>query len=97
MIKISEKRGGVVFEVRVVPRASKTEIVGELEGALKIRLAAPPVEGEANDALARFLAKEFSVSRSNIKILKGIASKTKLIRVSGISALEITLLLRAKI
>ncbi len=76
----------MVFAVRVQPRASRSGVVGELDGALKIRLAAPPVDGEANEELARVLAKLLDVSRAQIEIISGQTSKNKLVRVSGISA-----------
>lgn len=84
LIKITAKDGGISFSVRVQPRASRSGIVGELDGALKIRLAAPPVDGEANEELIRFLAKLFDVSRQQVSILSGQTSKNKLIRVDGI-------------
>lgn len=70
----------MVFSVHVVPNASRSEIVGWHEGALKIRLAAPPIEGRANEELCRFLAKIFDVAPSLIEIEKGMASKKKRIR-----------------
>jgi uncharacterized protein (TIGR00251 family) len=66
--------------VQVVPNASKTEIVGWHEGALKIRLAAPPVDGKANEELCRFLAKTFDLSPSMIDIERGGTGKKKIIR-----------------
>ena len=69
--------------VRVVPRASKSEIVGEHDGALKIRIAAPPVEGAANAELIKLLSKRFDVPKSAIEILKGETSKTKQIKICG--------------
>jgi uncharacterized protein (TIGR00251 family) len=73
----------LIFTVRVVPRASKSEIVGELDGALKVRIAAPPVEGAANRELIRLLSKTFNVSRSDIEITSGETSKTKQIKIKG--------------
>lgn len=77
-----------MFAVRVQPRASRSGVVGELDGALKIRLAAPPVDGEANEELIRVLAKLFDVPRSQVAISSGQTSKNKLIRIEGISAAE---------
>ncbi|HKX27041.1 MAG TPA: DUF167 domain-containing protein [Blastocatellia bacterium] len=85
-IKLTSKDETVTFAVRVQPRASKNAIAGEVDGALKLRLAAPPVDGEANDELARFLAKLFGVTRQQIEIVSGSRSKNKIVRVSGISA-----------
>ena len=88
MIQTTAKDGSLSFAVRVQPRAARSEIVGELDGALKLRLAAPPVDGEANEELIRFLAKLFGVSRGRISILSGQTSKNKLVRVEGIAADE---------
>lgn len=63
--------------VIVIPNASKTEIVGWHEGALKIRLAAPPVDGKANEELCRFLAKSLGVAPSLVEIEKGMSGKRK--------------------
>lgn len=82
MIQFTEKDNSLVFTVRVLPRASKSEIVGEMDGALKIRLAAPPVEGAANAELVKLLSKTFGVSRSGVEILGGETSKTKRIKIS---------------
>lgn len=85
MIDVSEKDGAVIFSVKVVPRASKTELVGEHGGALKIRIAAPPVEGAANEELIKFLAKTFGVAKSAIEIVAGEQGRRKTVRVLGVS------------
>ncbi|HEU0176076.1 MAG TPA: DUF167 domain-containing protein [Blastocatellia bacterium] len=85
MIKLASKDGGVTFAVRVQPRASKSGVAGELNGVLKIRLAAPPVEGQANEELTRLLAKLFDAPRRRIAILSGQTSKNKVVSISGIS------------
>ncbi len=84
MIRLTEEKGSFTFDVRVVPRASKSEIVGELGGALKIRISAPPVDGAANAELIKVLAKHFGVAKSAVEILSGQTSKQKQVRVSGI-------------
>jgi uncharacterized protein (TIGR00251 family) len=86
MISFAATDNSVTFAVRVQPRASRSCIAGELDDALKIRLAAPPVDGEANEELARLLAKLFDVPRRQIEIVSGRTSKNKLVRVSGITA-----------
>lgn len=86
MISFTAADGSVTFSVRVQPRASRSEIIGELDGALKLRLAAPPVDGEANAELIRFLAKLFGVTRRQVSILSGQTSKNKLVRIEGIAA-----------
>jgi uncharacterized protein (TIGR00251 family) len=86
VINYREEAGALVFTVRVTPRASKTAAGGEHGGALKVRVAAPPVEGAANEELARFLAKVFGVPARAIEIVSGHASKTKVVRVGGANA-----------
>lgn len=68
------------LEIIVVPRASKTEIVDYAGEALKIRLKAPPVDGEANAELIRFLSKHFEIPKSRITIIRGETSKKKLVK-----------------
>jgi uncharacterized protein (TIGR00251 family) len=77
---------GITFPVRVVPRASASEIVGEHDGALKIRIAAPPVEGAANRELVRLLAKSLKVQQSDIEIVSGANAKRKIVRLNDSSA-----------
>lgn len=67
--------------VKVQPRAKKTEFAGKIGDAYKLRLAAPPVDGKANEACIRFLAEKFGVTQSSVKIVQGAASRTKLIEV----------------
>ena len=67
----------------MIPRASKSEIVGELGGALKIKLSAPPVDGAANKELIKLLSKQFGVSKSKIEIVSGETSKKKRVRIDG--------------
>jgi uncharacterized protein (TIGR00251 family) len=82
MITYSEKDGNVSFHVYVVPRASRSEIAGEHNGALRVRIAAPPVDGAANRELIAVLAKELHVPRSAVAIDAGHNSRTKRVTVS---------------
>ncbi len=84
-----ESNGAVTFSVKVVPRASKNQIAGMEGDAVKIRLTAPPVEGKANAALVRFLAETLGVSRAQIEIVTGHASRHKVVRVRGVTAKQI--------
>lgn len=86
MIDCSEKDGRVTFKVQVVPRASRSEIVGEHNGALRVRLAAPPVDGAANEELIRTLARALKLPRSAIEIVAGHRSKLKGVCVTGTDA-----------
>ena len=70
-----------ILKVQVVPRASRSEIVGEHNGALRVRIAAPPVDGAANKELIRTLAHAFKVPQRDIEILSGHTSKLKQVRI----------------
>jgi len=78
--------GRLVFRVQVAPRSSRSEIVGEHNGSLRVRLAAPPVDGAANDELIHVLARTFKVSRSAVTILSGHSSRLKQVSIKGVSA-----------
>jgi uncharacterized protein len=77
------------IEVRVIPRARRDEIAGERAGRLLIRLTAPPVDGAANAALRRLVARRAGVPARQVSILRGHASPDKLIRVEGLSEAEL--------
>jgi uncharacterized protein (TIGR00251 family) len=89
LLSIREIDGCVRFAVRVQPRASATELAGLHGDALKIRLTAPPVHGAANDALVIFLAKLFSVARTDVRILAGESARSKLIEIRGITERDV--------
>lgn len=72
--------------MRVVPRASKSEIVGELDGVLKIRIASPPVDGAANAELIKLLAKTLNIPKSSVEIISGQTSKTKQVKIANLKA-----------
>jgi hypothetical protein len=90
MFDFIEKDGTLTFSVRVIPRSSRSEIVGEFDGALKVKLNSPPVDGAANAELIKLLAKEFGVSKSQIEILSGHAAKSKQVKISGAIANVLT-------
>lgn len=93
-VRIESLDGGVRFPVRVQPRASRTEVAGTHGDAIKIRLAAPPVEGAANAELSAFLAKALAVPKSAVRIVKGERSRDKIVEVDGASADRVHELLR---
>jgi uncharacterized protein len=92
-MEINERGGGVEFSVRVIPRGSRTEIVGEYDGAMKVKLCSPPVDGAANTELIKLFAKALGVPRSAIEITAGETSKTKRLRVTGATAQQLQSLL----
>jgi len=83
------------IRVRVLPRSSREELAGFDEaGCLKVRLTAPPVEGEANRALVKFLARRLGVSRARVHLVRGATSRTKWIEVEGLEDEELRQRLR---
>ncbi len=89
MIPIGETADGVVFNIRVIPRASRCELAGVQGDALKLRITAPPVEGAANKECVRFLSDMLGVKKSQIKIIAGHSSKNKKVSISGINRKDI--------
>lgn len=83
---LKSSRDGAILEVMIQPKASKNEIVGILDGALKIRIAAPPVEGAANKECVRVLSKTFGISKSKTVIIKGEKSRRKTILLRGLES-----------
>jgi hypothetical protein len=73
----------LLLEVRVQPRASKTEFAGRIGERLRVRLQAPPVDGKANAALVEFLADSFGVPRSAVVLEKGLSGRDKRLRIHG--------------
>jgi uncharacterized protein (TIGR00251 family) len=94
MLRIETREGAVRFTVHAQPRASRTEIVGEHGEAVKIRLAAPPVEGAANAELVSFLAKKLGVPTASIRVVRGERGREKLVDVKGIDPDELRARLR---
>jgi uncharacterized protein (TIGR00251 family) len=86
MLELTLSPEGVSFRVKVAPRASRNAIAGVHDGALKVSLTAPPVEGEANQALCALLAKKLKVAKRAIEIVQGQTARLKTVRVSGVSA-----------
>lgn len=82
--------GGVRFPVRVQPRASRTEVAGTQQGALKVRLQAPPVDGAANEALVDFLAESLGVPRRQVRIVSGATARIKVVEVTGVDVDAVT-------
>ena len=88
-MRITIKDGSVSFAVRVQPRASRDEIVGEFQDALKIRLTAPPVDDRANEALRKLLAASLKVPLAAVRIASGERSRTKRVEICGVAAAAI--------
>ncbi|MDC0708294.1 DUF167 domain-containing protein [Stigmatella sp. ncwal1] len=80
---------GVELAVLVQPRASRTRVVGEHDGMLKLQLAAPPVDGEANAALVEFLAKRLGLPRRQVTLVAGDAARRKRVFLEGVDAARV--------
>lgn len=78
---LKESPDELVVSIHVQPGAKRTEVVGTHGDALKVRLAAPPVDGKANDELIRFLAGAFGVPRQQVELIAGSTSRSKRVRI----------------
>ncbi len=85
-LDIRDTEAGLTLRVRVQPRASRDGLSGERDGALVVRLTAPPVEGAANEALARLLGKALGVAPSAVRVVSGASGRNKLVSVAGVDA-----------
>jgi uncharacterized protein len=97
MLNIHERDGALVVTVRVQPRASRDEVVGEVDGALKVRLQAPAMENRANDALCEYLAALLKTPKSAVRILSGDRSRVKRIEIRGVTKLQVLGLLTREV
>jgi uncharacterized protein len=86
---LTERDGSALVRVRLQPRSKRDEIVGEREGALVVRVTAPPVDGKANAALCRLLAKKAGIAAGRASVVKGASSRDKLVRLDGIGAADV--------
>src|SRR5215467_13054507 len=85
MIPIKESAKGIVFAVKVQPRARQNAIAGVVGDMLKLALTAPPVDGRANQAVIEFLAELLEIPRSSVTITSGETSRSKVVRIAGLS------------
>jgi uncharacterized protein (TIGR00251 family) len=86
---VREAPGGCLISIRVIPRARRSELAGRRGDVLLVRLAAPPVDGAANEALVDFLAAHFGISRTRVTLVSGERSRHKTIRLDGVAAATI--------
>ena len=93
--QFSDARRGAAITVKVTPRAKKTAVAGVMDdGTIKIKIAAPPVDGAANKALIEFLAQALGLPRSQVDIVAGESSERKLVSLVGISPETVDSVLR---
>jgi uncharacterized protein (TIGR00251 family) len=86
MVLVRQEADAASFRVHVQPKSSREGIVGEADGILKLRVTAPPVEGRANEACLRLLAKALDLPISRLRIVSGQHARFKTIRVAATSA-----------
>ena len=86
---IRQRPDGVEFDIRVIPRARRTEISGTRDGRLVVRIAAPPVEGAANEALVTFLAARLRVPARAVHVLSGEHGRQKRVAVDHVTAAHV--------
>jgi uncharacterized protein (TIGR00251 family) len=89
MLELKAQEGAVIFSVRVQPRASKDEVAGVMDGALKVRLRAPALEDRANEALCEYLAELLKTPKAAVRILSGHHSRSKRVEVRGVTEQQI--------
>lgn len=90
MSRMSPARMRVRIRVHVQPRAAKTSIAGMHDGSIKIRLAAPPVDGAANAALIEFVADRFGIAKSRVRLVSGASSRRKVLEIEGVDAATVS-------
>jgi len=89
MIELTETNGDVIISVKAVPNASRNKIAGELDGALKINIAAAPERGAANKAICKLLAKTLGIRTQQVTVETGLTSPRKTVRITNVSADDI--------
>jgi uncharacterized protein (TIGR00251 family) len=90
---VEEADGNCSIKCHIQPSASKTAVVGIYNGALKVSLAAPPVDGKANKALRTFIAKQLKLQKSKVRMIKGEKSRSKVILCEDITRNEVEALI----
>ena len=89
MVRLRESKKGLTFDIQVIPHASRAEIAGVQEGALKVKVTAPPVGGAANEACIKLLARELGLKKSQMEISSGAKSRKKTVMIKDISKKEL--------
>lgn len=89
VLELEERDGAVRLRVRVQPRASRAEIAGVHDGALRVRLTSPPVEGAANRQLIDLLSDVLDVPRSAIRLVRGESARDKVVEIEGLRAADV--------
>ena len=93
-LSIQQVDNDAVFQVKIVASSSRTAVAGQLDGMLKIKVAAPPEKGKANQAIIKFLAEKLGVKKKRVVIASGLTSTIKHIRISDITTDDIEKLIQ---
>ena len=88
-VHLREVDGGCNIPLKVIPRSSKNMVLGRENGELKVKIQAPPLEGEANETLIGFMAKWLQCPRAHLRIVKGLRSRHKVVWVQGLRAPQV--------
>ena len=86
-IPFKKTKDGILIEVKVDPRSSKKGVSGIMDNILKVKLTAPPVEGEANEQLIEVISELTGVRKSDIRIVRGLSSRRKVVEIRGVEAI----------
>ncbi|MNJ92795.1 hypothetical protein D3C87_104690 [compost metagenome] len=91
---IEETKGGVRLRLFIQPKSSKNEIIGPHNGALKIKITAPPIDGKANECLIEFLSDCLNIPKRDITLLKGDTGRNKTVEIQGLDEVAVRMLLK---
>ena len=91
---VKRESSKTTIRVKVLPRSSRNQIVGQENGSFKVKLTAPPVEGKANKALSDFLTKKLGLPKGSVEIISGKRSRLKSVRIHGLSIEDVKDLLK---
>jgi hypothetical protein len=89
VVLLRESKKGLTFDIQVIPHASRVELAGVQEGAFRVKVTAPPVEGAANEACIKLLAKELGLKKSQMEITSGVKSRKKTVLIKDINKAEL--------
>lgn len=96
-LKVSENDKGLVVRLHVQPRAKRCEVTGVHNGALKLKVTAPPVDDAANRAIIEFLSTLLGLSKSNLQILSGCKSREKTLQIRGLALADFLARISSKV
>jgi uncharacterized protein (TIGR00251 family) len=97
ILQLRESKHGLTFDIQVIPHAASAQVVGVQDGMLKIKVTALPVEGAANEACIKLLAKAFALRKNQLEIFAGAKSRKKTVLVKDTSRAELEMKIRRSI